>query len=109
MPVLWWVVEGDGASDAQGDEFGRIDGVVVEALAALAAVQAGDHHVLEQWGRGVALLVVLAEHDLGDPVGGVEPDQIDQRARAHRVATAELHRPVYLGHAGDAVLYGADA
>src|SRR5437867_9751126 len=99
MPVLWWVVEGDGASDAQVDERGRIDGVVVEALAALAAVQAGDHHVLEQRGRRVALLAVLGEHDLGDPVGRVEPYQIEQGERAHGIAAAELRGVVTIWRA----------
>ena len=36
-------------------------------------------------------LAELVEHDVGDEVGRVEPDEIEQRQRAHRVATSELH------------------
>src|SRR6266850_6076708 len=95
-----------GASDAEGERFGWIDGVVVKALAALPAVHPGQHHPLEERWRGVALLAVLGEHDLGDPVGRIQPHKIEQAERTHRVATAELHRLVDIRHAPHAALDG---
>src|SRR2546425_6670580 len=94
MPVLWSVGGGDDALNAQVDDFGRVARVVVEALAALAAVQAGEDHAFEERGRRVAALAVLGEHDLGDLVGRVEPHEVEQRERAHWVAAPELHRLV---------------
>src|SRR2546426_4520994 len=47
----------------------------------------------QRW-RRVFLLPILGEHDLGDPVGRIEADEVEQRERPHRVATPELHRLV---------------
>src|SRR5439155_27002661 len=55
--------------------------------------------------RRVALLAVLGEHDLDDLVGRVEPHEIEQGERAHRIVAAELHRLVDVRHAPDPALY----
>src|SRR5581483_2967844 len=81
-------------SDAEVHDPRRLDGIVVEALPARAAGQAGEHAALAQ-GRGrVARLAVLGEHDLADAVGRVAPHEVAERERAHGVAAAELHRLV---------------
>src|SRR3989442_6901662 len=97
MPVLWSVGGGDDALNAQVDDFGWVARVVVEALAALAAVQAGEDHAFEERGRRVAALAVLGEHDLGDLVGRVEPNEHEQHERADWAAPPELHRLLDVG------------
>src|SRR5213078_47586 len=88
----------------EGEHLGRIDGIVVEALAALPAVHAGQHHALEERRRGVALLAVLGEHDLGDLVGRIQPDEVEEGERPHGIAAAELHRLVDVRHGPHAAL-----
>src|SRR5215213_4352644 len=78
-------------------------GVVVEASAGLAAVESGLDHALEERRRGEASLAELVEHDLGDVVGRVEPDEVEERERPHRVAAAELHAVVYVHDGADAL------
>ena len=62
--------------------------VVVEALAALAAVEPRLDHPLQQRRRREALLAELVEHDVRDVVGRVEPHEVQQRERPHRMAAA---------------------
>src|SRR6266704_5347148 len=99
---------GRAASEPQVRDPGRIDRIVVEPLAAFPTGHPGEHHALQQRGRRVAGFAVLGEHDLGDPVGRVEPHEVEQRQRAHRVAASELHRLVDVRHASYAALHRPD-
>ena len=67
-------------------------------------MEAGRHHPAEQRRRGEARLPVLVEHDLGDAHRRVQPDEVEQRERAHRVAAAELHAAVDVGRGRHALL-----
>src|SRR5947199_600949 len=96
------------ASDTEGDDFGWIDGIVVEALAALPASHPGQDHSFEERRWGVTLLAVLGEHDLGDLVGRIQPDEVEQSERPHWIAAPELHRLVDIRHAPHAALYRPD-
>src|SRR5438067_11039965 len=71
-------------------------GVVVEAAARLAPVESGLDHSLEERRRGEAALAELVEHDLGDVVGRVESDEVEERERPHRVAAPQFHTVVYV-------------
>src|SRR3989449_11707386 len=79
-----------GVSDAEGEHLGRIGGIVVEALAALPAIHSCQNHALEERRRRVALLAVLGEHDLGDLVGRIQSDEVEQRQWTHGIAAAQL-------------------
>src|SRR4029078_765157 len=65
--------------------------VVVKPFAGFLAQHAGEHHPLKEGGRRVATFSVLVEHDLGDFIDRVEPDEIKEREGTNRVARAELH------------------
>src|SRR5205814_7180876 len=93
-----------GVSDAEGEHLGRIGGIVVEALAALPAIHSCQNHALEERRRRVALLAVLGEHDLGDLVGRIQSDEVEQRQWTHGIAAAELHRLVDIRYAPHAAL-----
>ncbi len=69
-------------------------GVGVEAAAALATLEAGADHLLDDRARRVQPVAALLVHRVEDLVGGVETDEVHQGERAHRVAAAELHRGV---------------
>src|SRR6266568_7219745 len=96
------------ASDAEGEDPGRIDGIVVEALAALPAIHPGEDHTLEEGRRGVALLSVFREHDLGNLVGRIQADEVEQGERPHWITAAELHRLVDIRHAPHTALNRPD-
>src|SRR5690242_10651653 len=66
-------------------------GILPEAAARLAAEAAGGHQVLEQRGRGQARVPELAVQHLLDRQGDVQPDDVQELERAHRVAAARLH------------------
>src|SRR2546427_12376226 len=99
MPVLWSVGGGDDALNAQVDDFGWVARVVVEALAALAAVQAGEDHAFEEPGQRGAVLAVFGAHDLGDLVGRVEALEVEHRDRARWVPAPDRPRLVDAWHA----------
>src|SRR6202035_3926855 len=63
--------------------------VLVESAPALPAQAAGEDHLLQERRRREALLAVLLEHDVGDVVGGVQADEVEEGEGAHRVAAAE--------------------
>src|SRR5262244_3056095 len=65
--------------------------IVVEAAAALSSVMPRQHHALEQRRGSEVWLLELVEHDVGDVIGGVEPHEVEQGERAHRIAAAQLH------------------
>src|SRR5438132_11389844 len=77
-------------SDAEGEDLGRIGGIVVEALAALPAIHPGQNHTLEERRRGVALLSVPGKHDLGDRVGRIQANEFEERERSRCIAPDEL-------------------
>src|SRR3954471_10722376 len=73
---------------------GSLRGVVAEALAGLAAEIAGGHQMLEQrCGREARLAELEVERAL-DGKRDIETHHVEQLERAHRMATAHLHRAV---------------
>src|SRR5207244_1240670 len=70
--------------------------------------RARDQHALEKRRGRLARLAELLEHHLGDVHRGVEPDEVQERERAHGVATAELHRRVDVLERGEAALVNPD-
>ena len=78
-----------------GDDDRAVGGLVgVEAAPGLAAEQPGGDHLLEDRRRSVQPVAALPVHRVEDLVRRVEPDQVEQRERPHRVAAAEPHRRV---------------
>src|SRR5690606_24886187 len=75
-----WAPVGSGARVEGG---GRVLGVVVEADPGLPAEPPEGDHPPEEGRRGVALLPVLAEHDLADAVQGVVADEVAEGEGAH--------------------------
>src|SRR5512138_240778 len=65
--------------------------VDVEPAPGLAAVEARDRHLPEQRRRRVAGLLQLLVQDLGDVAGRVDPDEVEELERAHRMSAAEPH------------------
>ena len=78
--------------------------VGVEAAAALAALQPRGDHLLEDRRGGVQQVARLRVHRLEDLVRGVQPDEVQQRQRAHRVAAAVAHGGVEVLAGGVALL-----
>ena len=68
--------------------------VGVEPTPGLAAEEPGGRHLLEDRARCVEPVAALLVHRVEDLVRRVESDQVEQRERTHRVATAETHRRV---------------
>src|SRR5215472_16527578 len=78
------------SSKFHGFRIGRI-GIVIKAATGFSAVPAGEDYALEQRRRGETLFLELVEHDLGDVIGSVQADEIEERERAHWIGAAELH------------------
>src|SRR5262245_9000394 len=97
-----------GPSHQPGQRPRRLLAVVVEALAGLAAEQAGLHHALEERRRREAFLPELVEHDVRNVVGRVVADEIQERQRPHWMTTAELHAAVDVLDRPHPLLEGAD-
>src|SRR5207253_2759653 len=66
------------------------------------------NHGLEERRRRVALVAVLGEHDLGDLVGRIQSDEVEQRQWTHGIAAAQLHRLVDIRYAPHAALDRTD-
>src|SRR5580704_7291084 len=82
--------------------------IVVESLAALAAVASGEHHALEQRRRRHDWILELVEHDLGNVIRGVEADEVEEFERTHRVPATELHALVDILFTGEPALVAAN-
>ena len=80
----------------------------VKPLPPLLPQVPGQDHALQQRRRREARLAELVEQDVGDEIGGVEADEVQQGERAHRVAAAELHPRVDVLNRPEAVLEAAD-
>src|SRR5262245_60373577 len=65
--------------------------VLVEPAADLLAEPAGGDVLPEQRARPVLVVAELAVQHLGDRQAGVEPDQVGQLERTHRVVEPEPH------------------
>src|SRR5579872_451714 len=76
--------------------------IIVEALSALAAEAAGEHHAFEQRGRRHHRILEFVKHDLRDVIRRVEADEIEQLQRPHRVAASQFHAHVDVFFAGQA-------
>src|SRR4029079_13682446 len=83
-------------------------GVIVKPAARFSAEHSGHHHSIEKRRRRVSLLAVLGEHDLGDFLHRVEPDEIEQGEWPHWMASAKLHSLVDVLHSRDVRLESAD-
>ena len=81
--------------------------IFVEALAGLAAQQAGTHHLAQQGVRTVLRVAELLVEHLHDGEVDVVADEVGQRQGAHRVVGAEHHALVDVLGRGNAV--GQDA
>src|SRR5207237_1707244 len=79
---------------------GSASPVIVEALARLAAEVAGRHVVAQQRARPILVLAEARVQALEDRQTGIEPDQVGERERAHRLVGAELHAAVDARHPG---------
>src|SRR5215471_8534463 len=78
--------------------------VVVEPAARLASEISGRDHLAQQGGRREARLLELVEHDVGDVQRRVQPDEIEQSERTHRVARPQHHADVDVLFRGEALL-----
>src|SRR5690606_19021674 len=74
--------------------------VRVEAAPALAALEAGAHHLLDDRLGSVQAVTTLLVHRVEDLVCGVEPDEVEKGERSHRVAAAVAHGGVDVLPAG---------
>src|SRR5208283_2534256 len=83
-------------------------GVIVESLPRLATVPARQHQPLQQWGRSEPTLLEFVVHDVGDVVGRVQSDEVQQGERTHRIATAQLHRFINVSDGADTLLVCAN-
>src|SRR5947208_3731731 len=68
--------------------------VLVEPAARLPAEIPGGDHALEQRGGRIQRILELLVQDLGHVQSGVQPDQVEERERAHRMPEPELDRRV---------------
>src|SRR5882672_7839105 len=68
--------------------------VFVEAAARFSPHVPREHHPFQERRRGELGLAELLEHDVGDVVGRVKADEVEQRQRPHGVAAAQLHAVV---------------
>src|SRR5712692_8564828 len=82
--------------------------VIKKAAAGFSAVPSRQNHALQQRRRREALLLELVEHDVGDVIGGIEPDEVEQGERTHGVAATELHGIINVLNRGGSVLQDAD-
>src|SRR5439155_2573878 len=85
-----------------------LTGIVVEARSRFPSEASGQDHFSKQRRRCEPLLAIFVEHDVGDEVGRVEADEIEEREWAHRIAAAELHRLVDVFDRADALFECAD-
>src|SRR5215204_6822489 len=69
----------------------RIGRVIIKPLTRLLPMVAFRNHPAEEWRSLIALILICIEHDVGDANHGIQADEIQERQRPHRVATAELH------------------
>src|ERR671919_2666183 len=86
----------------------RVALVGIEATPGLAPEMAGRDHAAEKRRRRGARIERRRVERLAEPDWGVDPDQIEELARAHLVAEARLDRLVDVGRRRDARLDGAD-
>src|SRR5881628_3196041 len=84
----------------------RLQRVVVESLAGLPAVETGQHHPFHQGWRREPLFAKFIEHDVGNVIRGVDPDQIQKGKRSHRMAAPQLHPLVDVHDRAHALLEG---
>src|ERR1700746_2852295 len=60
-------------------------GIVIEAAAIFASVQARIHHLLQQWARAKFAVSEFFVEDLNREQDGIQPDQVCCFQRAHLV------------------------
>src|SRR5436190_20431702 len=58
---------------------GLFPGVVVKTLAGFTPVVSGRDHLAQGGRGGETALPVLVEHDVGDRLGRIQPDEVQQR------------------------------
>src|SRR6266536_442007 len=82
--------------------------VVVEPPAGLPAQEPRRHHPLQQGRGGVDRVLELVVQHAGDVQRGVQPDEVEQGQRAHRVGQPQVHGLVDVLFGGDAVVEHLD-
>src|SRR5271166_2697592 len=85
-----------------------LPGVVIEADPALAPEPPRAEHLAQRRRAREAPLAELVEEHVADRAQRVQPDEVGERERAHRVSGAGLHRLVDLVHRAHALLVRAD-
>src|ERR1700722_10991168 len=65
--------------------------IIVEAFARLTPVPACHHQTFQQRRRREAALFEFVIHYMGDVIGRIEADEIEQRERPHGIAAAQFH------------------
>src|SRR2546423_7178329 len=83
------------------------DSPAIETLSRFLSEFPGGDHLAQQLRRLEARAERRRQH-LGDAKPHVEPDEVGQPQRSHRMVVAELHGPVDVLGAGDAFLEHAD-
>src|SRR5580704_16020029 len=79
--------------------------IYIKSTARFAAEIASVDVLLQQRARTVLVVAEHPMHHLHDREAGVEPNQVRQLERAHRLIGAELHRRVDIRHAADAFVH----
>src|SRR5262249_17810979 len=87
---------------------GRLQPLVVEALARVAPEQPREDHTPKAAPRREAWLLVLLVEQRRHVEDDVEPDEVRERERPHRMVRAVHHRRVDVGDRTDAALEAAD-
>ena len=77
-------------------------------MADLRAKASGEHHALQEHGRGHTRILELIVEAVGDVQVDIEAGVVEELERSHPVGEAELHGGVDLLHRRDALLERAD-
>src|SRR5208282_4214222 len=79
--------------------------IYIKSAARFAAEISGIDVLLQQWTWAVLVVAEHPMHHLHDRKAGVQPDQVGQLERAHRLVGAELHRGVDIRYAANAFVH----
>src|SRR5216684_2453823 len=83
-------------------------GVIIKPPSRLPPVPSRQHHALQQRRSRESPLLELLKHNLRNVIGRVEPHEIQQCQRPHRVTAAQLHRIINILNRPDAFFQRAN-